>query len=217
MPRSLALTMTIAITVAMAICSGARRGPPRSSSACPQSASWRWRRPANGLLAPELAAGIQRVKSAKSIGVRAATGCRPSRPKRSSTRRTSRRSRGCATGHHRRAPGLRFAAAGSRGACDGAHTAAGWPVVHRGPLREAQARLANMRRDLCVCWSGVFADLRWVCCRWRKRRSGGAFTRSFRIFGVAARRGLACPCRRTFLNHGWCGMSLGGIVLAARA
>jgi hypothetical protein len=71
MPRSLALTMTIAITVAMAICSGARRGPPRSSSACPQSASWRWRRPANGLLAPELAAGIQRVKSAKSIGVRA--------------------------------------------------------------------------------------------------------------------------------------------------
>jgi len=28
----------------------------------------------NGLLAPELAAGIQRVKSAKSIGVRAATG-----------------------------------------------------------------------------------------------------------------------------------------------
>src|SRR6202050_227366 len=71
MPRSLALTMTIAIIVAMALCSGARWGPPRSSSACPQYASWRWRRPTNGLLAPELAAGIQRVKSAKSIGVRA--------------------------------------------------------------------------------------------------------------------------------------------------
>src|ERR1700683_637500 len=71
MPRSLALTMPIAIIVAMALCSGARWVPPRSSSACPQHASWRWRRATNGLLAPELAAGIQRVKSAKSIGVRA--------------------------------------------------------------------------------------------------------------------------------------------------
>ena len=30
----------------------------------------------NGLLAPELAAGISRVKSAKSVGIRVGTGCR---------------------------------------------------------------------------------------------------------------------------------------------
>src|ERR1035438_3199535 len=45
-------------------------GRQASSSECRRSASWRWTTD-NGLLAPELAAGIQRVKSAKSIGVRA--------------------------------------------------------------------------------------------------------------------------------------------------
>ena len=37
----------------------------------------------NGLLAPELAAGISRVKSVKSVGIRTGTGCRCGRRRRS--------------------------------------------------------------------------------------------------------------------------------------
>ena len=50
--------------------------------------------------------------------------------------------------HPRRAPGLRIAPV--RGGCayDGAHTAAGWPVVHRGSVWEARARSDHPDADL---------------------------------------------------------------------
>ena len=50
--------------------------------------------------------------------------------------------------HHCRAPGLRTAPVRSGGAYDGAHPAAGWPVVHCGPLREARARAYRSDADL---------------------------------------------------------------------
>jgi transposase len=95
----------------------------------------------NGLLAPELAAGIQRVKSAKSIGVRkgelavaeAGPGAaehtgyldaeRPARPR-----------------HHRGAPRLRTAPVRSGGAHDGARAATRRAVGDPGFGLEAQTR-----------------------------------------------------------------------------
>ena len=51
----------------------------------------------NGLLPPELAAGISRVKSAKMQASAWATGCRSGRHRRYSARPISPRSAGCAT------------------------------------------------------------------------------------------------------------------------
>src|ERR1039457_5753981 len=95
----------------------------------------------NGLLAPELAAGIQRVKSAKSIGVRMGNWLSleagASASQRSRYHDDQGPTRPC---HHRRAARLRLAPVGSGGAHDGACAAAGWPLVHRGFVREARAR-----------------------------------------------------------------------------
>ena len=103
----------------------------------------------NGLLAPELAAGIARVKSAKSMGVRtgelAVAEAGPGAPERAGHHDDEGAAR---PRHHRRAPGLRAAPVRSGGAYDGAHPAARWPLVHRGPLREARARADGSDADL---------------------------------------------------------------------
>jgi Phage integrase, N-terminal SAM-like domain len=56
----------------------------------------------NGLLAPELANGITRVKGVASKGVRLATGSPPSKLRRSSTRQTPPPTRACGTGRFSR-------------------------------------------------------------------------------------------------------------------
>jgi site-specific recombinase XerC len=95
----------------------------------------------NGLLAPELAAGIARVKSAKSIGVRTGNWLTLKQAQAllnapDITTMKGLRDRaiiavllGCALRQSELAA-----------LTNGAHTAARWPVVHRGPFREARAR-----------------------------------------------------------------------------
>jgi len=73
----------------------------------------------NGLLAPELAAGIARVKSAKSMGVRMGNWL--------SLKQAQALAR------------LRAAPVRGNGAHNGAHPAARWPLVHRRPARQARA------------------------------------------------------------------------------
>jgi hypothetical protein len=102
----------------------------------------------NGLLAPELAAGIQRVKSAKSIGVRAGNWLSLKQaqallnaPDITTTKGLRDRAiiavlLGCA---------LRR----SEVAADhGPRAAARWPVVHRRSLRQARARADHSVTDL---------------------------------------------------------------------
>jgi hypothetical protein len=95
----------------------------------------------NGLLAPELAAGIARVKkrevhrrSRRKLAFAEAGADAPERAGYHNAERLTRPL------HHRGASGLRSKAVRSGGAYDGAHPAAGWPVVHRRFVREARAR-----------------------------------------------------------------------------
>src|ERR1700719_3737507 len=93
----------------------------------------------NGLLAPELAAGISRVKSAKTQGIRTGNWLSQrqaqallSAPDITTLPRVARpRDPG-------RASGLRLAAL--RGGCSHVRTpaATGWSLVHRGPSRQAR-------------------------------------------------------------------------------
>ena len=93
----------------------------------------------NGLLAPELAAGIQRVKSAKSIGVRMGNWLSleagASASQRSGYHDDQGPTRPC---HHRRAARLRAAPVRGGGAHDGPHPAARRAVVHSRPRGQAQ-------------------------------------------------------------------------------
>ena len=93
----------------------------------------------NGLLAPELAAGIQRVKSAKSIGVRMGNWLSleagASASQRSRYHDDQGPTRPC---HHRRAARLRAAPVRGGGAHDGPHPAARRAVVHSRPRGQAQ-------------------------------------------------------------------------------
>jgi len=95
----------------------------------------------NGLLAPELAAGIQRVKIARSIGVRhgelAVAQAGPGAPERAGYHNAEGAAR---PRHHCRAPGLRPVQVVGGGAYDGAHTTTRRPLVHRGPPWQTLAR-----------------------------------------------------------------------------
>jgi hypothetical protein len=90
----------------------------------------------NGLLAPELAAGIARVKSAKSIrgahGELAVAEAGPGPPECAGHHDDEGSARPC---NHRRTARLWLAAVRGGGSYDGPRPAARWAVVHRGPVR----------------------------------------------------------------------------------
>jgi hypothetical protein len=123
----------------------------------------------NGLLAPELANGITRVKGVASKGVRLGNWLSVKQaqalleyPRRDHHQRAPRpRDPG-------RSPGLRAPAVGGCGAYGRAHPAEGWPLVHCRSSREAWTRRHGADADLgeggdrCVdCgrrdyrWSGI--------------------------------------------------------------
>jgi hypothetical protein len=103
----------------------------------------------NGLLAPELATGITRVKGVASKGARLGNWLSGQQAQKllnapDATTAKGLRDRAISRG----APRLRAAAVRSCGAHDGARPAEGRAVVHRGPRREARARSDGSDADL---------------------------------------------------------------------
>jgi len=103
----------------------------------------------NGLLAPELVNGIIRVKGVafqrRPFGELALGQASAGAAERAGYRHHQGPSGSRNPG---RALGLRTAAVRGGGADDGAHTAAGWPLVHRGSPREARPRPHDPDADL---------------------------------------------------------------------
>jgi site-specific recombinase XerD len=88
----------------------------------------------NGLLAPELAAGIARVKSAKSMGVRTGNWLSLKQAQALLNAPDITTTKGLRDPrHHRRTPRLRPAQVRSGGTDVYTRPAARWPVVHREP------------------------------------------------------------------------------------
>jgi hypothetical protein len=83
----------------------------------------------NGLLAPELAAGISRVKSAKSVGIRVGNWLGARSPSQCARRHNGAGS--ARSGHSRCASWLRPPTIRSGRADLSAHATARWTVVHR--------------------------------------------------------------------------------------
>jgi hypothetical protein len=91
----------------------------------------------NGILAPELAAGIARVKSAKSVGIRMGNWLSARQAQALINAPDVTTLRGLRNRDHRCAPGMRPPALRGGRAHIRAHSAAGWPLVHRGSVGQA--------------------------------------------------------------------------------
>src|ERR1022692_2985227 len=124
----------------------------------------------NGLLAPELAAGIARVKSAKSIGVRSGHWLTLRQPQAPPERAEHHDQRGCATAPSSpcysavRCADLRWLRLRW-----GTRPAAGWPVVHRGSPRQARACAPRTAAAAAVVSRGLW--LRGSIARLARKRN----------------------------------------------
>ena len=103
----------------------------------------------NGLLAPELASGITRVKGVASKGVALRElAHRPAGPDAAEYAGRDHHQGAARPRDPGGAPGLRTAAIRGGGAHVRAHPAAGWPLVHRRSSREAWARTNRTDADV---------------------------------------------------------------------
>ena len=132
----------------------------------------------NGLLAPELAAGITRVKGAKSVGVRTGNWLSVQQAQRLLNAPDVSTKQGAARPGDAGDPaGLRAAPVRSGGARAQAHPATRQPMVHRGPSRQARSSANDPDADL---GEGCHRHMDGACRDYRRPRAAAGRSRGSR-------------------------------------